>query len=56
MLFSAGVSVYLVLKGPGTPGFYELLVHALIAGIFAAVGALLGLFVGWLVCLCVRRK
>ena len=48
--------VYAFIKGPGTPGIFELLVQAIIVGVFVLAGALAGLLVGWLVSLFARKK
>jgi len=44
------------IRGPGTPGIFELSVQAAIVGFFVLAGALAGLLVGWLVSVCVRKK
>jgi hypothetical protein len=56
LLYGSGVIVYAFIKGPGAPGIFELLLQAILVGVFVAAGALLGLFVGWVVSLCVRKK
>lgn len=56
LFYGGGVMVYAFIKGPGTPGIYELLVQALFVGVFVSLGALVGLLIGWLISLCVRKK
>ena len=55
-LYGGGAMVYAFIKGPGTPGIFELLVQAIIVGVFVLAGALAGLLVGWLVSLFARKK
>jgi hypothetical protein len=56
LLCACGLMVYVFIKGPGYPGTMELLVQMIIVSPLVAAGALLGLFVGWIVSLCVRKK
>lgn len=56
LLYGGGVMVFAFVKAPGVPGIFELLLQAIIVGVFVLAGALAGLLVGWLVSLCVRKK
>ena len=56
LLYGGCVIVYAFIKGPGHPGIFELLLQAIIVGVCVAAGALLGLLVGWVVSLCLRKK
>jgi hypothetical protein len=48
--------VFAFIKAPGRPGIFELLLQATIVGVFVLAGALVGLLVGWLTSLCVKKK
>ncbi len=56
LLYGVSVMVFAFIKAPGRPGMFELLVQAIIVGVFVCVGALAGFVVGWLVSLCIRKK
>jgi hypothetical protein len=56
LLYGGGVMLSAYIKAPGHPGIFELILQALIVGLFVLVGALLGLLVGWILSLCVRKK
>ena len=56
LLYGGAVIVVAFIKAPGRPGFFELLLQATIVGFFVVVGAVLGLLVGGIVRLCVRKK
>ncbi len=48
-LYGVGIMVYAFLKGPGRPGFFELLVQFGIVAVLTASTAILGFLIGWLV-------
>jgi hypothetical protein len=56
LLYGGGVMVFAFIKAPGQPGILELMLQAIIVGVFVSAGALLGLLVGWVVSLCIRKK
>jgi hypothetical protein len=51
-----GIMGYVFIKGPGRPGFHELLVQFGIVAVFAVFGAILGLIAGWVVSLVCSKK
>ena len=56
LLYGGGIMVVAFIKGPGTPGMFELLVQAAIVGVFVAAGAVAGFFLGCVVSFFVRKK
>jgi len=56
LLYGGGVIIFAFIRGPGTPGIFELSVQAAIVGFFVLGGALAGLLVGWFVSVCLRKK
>jgi hypothetical protein len=44
-----GMMGYVFIKGPGSPGFHELLFQLAIVGVLTVVCALQGLFIGWII-------
>jgi hypothetical protein len=56
LVFGAGLVSLVFIRGPGWPGRYELLLLAVMVGIFSCAGALAGLVVGWLISYCIRKK
>jgi hypothetical protein len=56
LLCGSGIILYAFIMVPGTPGIYELLGQAVLVGILAFAGALTGLFIDWLISVCIRAK
>lgn len=56
LLYGGGVMVFVLIKGPGLPGVFELILQAAIVAVLVMAGALAGLLLGCLVSLCVRKK
>ena len=55
-LVGIGVMLVAYVKGPGHPGFYEVLVQIAMVAALAVPTALMGFVIGWIVSLIVKKE